>query len=416
MGYNDAGEIVGDSDVGYWCNEYGCGSVVHAFLYSGGRMIDLGTLGGDYSAGTSINNREQIAGASSTANPTDHRTRAFLYSDGKMYDLNSLVTNDLGPGVVLRSATSINDRGQIAAMGCTVFVVIEDACQAYRLDPIATASSANYQGLWWNAPAGSESGWGINFTHQGDTIFATWFTYDGTGEPWWLSMTANRTVSGTYDGTLLRTTGPAFNAIPFDPAKVTRTPVGAGSLIFADANNGTFSYTLDGVFQVKAITRQIWGPLPTCAWSAQPSLAAATNYQDLWWVANGAESGWGANLTHQGDIIFATWFTYDFDGSVLWLSATSPKVDTGLYSGTLERTTGPPFYAQPFDPDRVTRTPVGTLTLKFSDGNTGTFTYLMYGVTQTKAITREVFDPPAATVCSDPPAASVTLDAIRPEN
>lgn len=35
------------------------------------------------------------------------------------------------------------------------------------------------------APAGAESGWGVNFTHQGDTIFATWFTYDD-GTPLWL--------------------------------------------------------------------------------------------------------------------------------------------------------------------------------------------------------------------------------------
>jgi hypothetical protein len=38
---------------------------------------------------------------------------------------------------------------------------------------------ANYQGIWWNA---SESGWGINLAHQGDTVFASWFTYDTAGK------------------------------------------------------------------------------------------------------------------------------------------------------------------------------------------------------------------------------------------
>ena len=28
---------------------------------------------------------------------------------------------------------------------------------------------ANYQGLWWKP---SESGWGVNFAHQGDVVFA----------------------------------------------------------------------------------------------------------------------------------------------------------------------------------------------------------------------------------------------------
>jgi hypothetical protein len=34
----------------------------------------------------------------------------------------------------------------------------------------------------------TEAGWGINFTHQG-IIFASWFTYDAEGKPWWVTMT-----------------------------------------------------------------------------------------------------------------------------------------------------------------------------------------------------------------------------------
>ena len=50
----------------------------------------------------------------------------------------------------------------------------------------------NYEGLWWNAPAGSESGWGINFAHQGNVIFGTWFTYDTAGKGWWLTLITTR--------------------------------------------------------------------------------------------------------------------------------------------------------------------------------------------------------------------------------
>ena len=78
----------------------------------------------------------------------------------------------------------------------------------------------NYQGLWWNAPAGSESGWGITFAHQGDTIFAAWFTYAASGAGQWLVMTAPKTAPNTYSGTLYTTTGPAFNSVPFNPAQV----------------------------------------------------------------------------------------------------------------------------------------------------------------------------------------------------
>jgi YVTN family beta-propeller protein len=264
----------------------------------------------------------------------------------------------------------------------------------------------NYQGQWWKAPAESESGWGINLAHQGDVLFATWFTYDLTGKAWWLTMTATKSADNVYAGTLYQTTGPAFSAVPFNPSLVTRTAVGIGTLTFTDANNGSFAYTVKGLTQTKVLTRQVFGPLPICVWNAQPDLTVATNYQDLWWAAPpGAEAGWGMNLTHQGDTIFATWFTYDTDGSPLWLSATMFDMQSTPpeYAGTLYRTTGPPFNAVPFDPNAVTRTPVGGLTLTFTDGNAVSYWYWVRlpgspVVEQTKPITRQVFRAPG-TLC-----------------
>jgi hypothetical protein len=265
---------------------------------------------------------------------------------------------------------------------------------------------ANYQGLWWNAPAGSESGWGINVTHQGDIIFATWFTYDATGKALWMAMTASKTEDGAYLGTLYQTQGPAFNSVPFDPLIVTLTAVGTGTLVFDDDNTGRFLYTVNGVSQVKAITRQVFGTLPTCVFGAQPDLTLATNYQDLWYAAPAeSEAGWGVNFTHQGDIIFATWFTYDADRTPLWLSATLDKTAAGVYTGTLYRTTGPAFSAVPFLPADVAVTPVGTLTLTFANGNSATFAYEVAldgpasSVKQTKSIVRQVYIAPG-TVCT----------------
>jgi hypothetical protein len=66
----------------------------------------------------------------------------------------------------------------------------------------APPTPLNFQGMWWAAPAGSESGWGINFAHQDDVIFATWFTHDLNGKAWNLSMTAFQTGLNTFAGTL----------------------------------------------------------------------------------------------------------------------------------------------------------------------------------------------------------------------
>jgi predicted dienelactone hydrolase len=261
----------------------------------------------------------------------------------------------------------------------------------------AAPPALNYSGLWWNSPAGSESGWGINFAHQADVIFATWFTYADNHAGLWLSMTATKVSEGVYSGTLYRSTGPPFSSVFFDPSLVARTPVGTGTLTFVDANNGFFAYVYNGATQTKSITRQVFGPIPTCTWGVQTNLAQATNYQDLWW--NPSESGWGINFAHEGATIFATWFTYDVDGSPTWLSmAAQGTGQPGIYAGALYRSTGPPFSAMPFDPNSVVRVPVGNASLSFVDGNDAMFSYNVSGSARTVAITREIFRSPG-TLC-----------------
>ena len=260
-------------------------------------------------------------------------------------------------------------------------------------------SAPNYQGLWWNAPAGSESGWGINFNHQGDTIFATWFTYDVDGSALWFVVAATKSGASTYSGTLYRATGPAFSAVPFDPHKVVGTAVGTATFAFSDASNALFTYTIGGVTQAKNVTPQVVGaPVPTCTWGAQPNLALATNYQDLWWAdPPESERGWGVNFTHQGNTIFATWFTYGADGKPAWFVVSAEQTQPNVYGGDLYTGTGPPYNGA-FDRSKVAPNPVGSATITFADGNHATFAYNVNGVSQSKAITREVFAPPG-TVC-----------------
>ena len=179
---------------------------------------------------------------------------------------------------------------------------------------------------------------------------------------------------------------------------------GTGTITFSDANNATFAYTLGGISQSKAITRQLFGPQPVCTFGAQPNLAMATNNTDLWWAApGGSQAGWGINLTHQGDIIFASWFTFDRDHTPMWLVVQATKTAPGTYVGTqVYRLNGPAFNAMPFPPIGAPGGPtgvvVGTATFTFANGNAATFNYTVEGSTQTKAITREVFTAPG-TVC-----------------
>ena len=304
-------------------------------------------------------------------------------------------------GVVARPA-SAGERGDLVTIATSEgpYQIPLDAT-AVAVPQATQAPVPNFEGSWWNAPGGSESGWGLNLAQQGNVIFASWFTYDATGKAWWLSMTANPAGNNVFSGTLYQTRGPAFNIVPFDSNAVTYQAVGTGTLAFTDANNGTFTYTVNGIGGTKSITRTVFGSLPVCTVATQATLATATNYQDIWWAAASGESGWGVYLTHQGSTIFASWFSYDLDGSPLWLSVTAQQNAAGVYSGALYRTTGPPF-GTPFDPSRVTYTPVGNATLTFGDGDDTTFAYSVtigsVSVTQSKHLSRMVFQVPG-TVC-----------------
>jgi HYDIN/CFA65/VesB family protein len=250
--------------------------------------------------------------------------------------------------------------------------------------------AANYGGLWWNP---SESGWGINFEHQGNLIFATWFTYDDAGKSWWLVMTAAAGAGNSFTGALYKTTGSPYSAATFvggDPVSV-----GTGTLTFADGGHATFDSIVNGKAQQKSITPQAFGPLPTCTYSTTADLAAATNYQGLWW--NASESGWGINFAHQGNTIFATWFTFDVDGTPMWLVSIMSKGADGTFSGRLLRETATPFAATPF----VVNPPVdvGSATLTFTNGNNASFKYTIGPVSKTKALTRQALAP-GGTVCN----------------
>ena len=267
----------------------------------------------------------------------------------------------------------------------------------------AAAAPLNFQGLWWRKPAGTESGWGINFTHQGDIIFATWFTYDAAGKPWWLIAELHGSGNNVFTGPVSTVKGVPFNAQPWDTTRMVETIVGTMTATFADAKNGTLSYTVNGITQVKDITQQEFGTLPDCVYGAAPaSLAAAINFQDLWWAKPaGSESGWGINLTHQDHIIFATWFTYDADGKPWWLIAELHRSAARVYGGPVSTVKGVPFDASPWDTTKIVETQVGTMQITFADGNNAVIDYTVNGIHQTKNATRQVFGT-LGTVCTPP--------------
>ena len=119
---NDAGDVAG------WSTLTG-DQVFHPFFWKNGVMLDLGTVGGQpcgYSIG--ISPAGQVVGASYDCNFGGYH--AFLWENGSIVDLNTLIS--AGSDMHLVSATSINNRGEIAGDGT---LLSTGAGQTYLLIP-----------------------------------------------------------------------------------------------------------------------------------------------------------------------------------------------------------------------------------------------------------------------------------------
>jgi probable HAF family extracellular repeat protein len=97
---NDSGQVAGSCFIG---------SRELAVLFSGGKMINLGTLPGypDLSRATAIDNNGRVVGYSVDENGLQTYSHAFLYSNGAMTDLGTI------PGDIGSAALGINGSGQV---------------------------------------------------------------------------------------------------------------------------------------------------------------------------------------------------------------------------------------------------------------------------------------------------------------
>jgi hypothetical protein len=75
------------------------------------------------------------------------------------------------------------------------------------------------------------------------------------GKPIWLSFTGQKGASGSYAGTVYRTSGAPFSLAP-TASPAASVAVGSATLTFGADGRGTFAYEVNGVSRTKAIERQ----------------------------------------------------------------------------------------------------------------------------------------------------------------
>jgi probable HAF family extracellular repeat protein len=101
---NDSGDVAGFSFTNSTPNATTGIPTIDPFLWSHGKMLDLGTLGGTIGTPNAINSRGDVAGFSNIAG--DQTGHAFLWSRGVIKDLGTL-------GGTYSTAFSLNDDGVV---------------------------------------------------------------------------------------------------------------------------------------------------------------------------------------------------------------------------------------------------------------------------------------------------------------
>src|SRR5262249_34889635 len=108
---NNLGQVVGSS-------QPGPGQAQHAVLWDGGVATDLGVLAdGDVSAAYGVNDAGQMVGTSRIDN-NPYILRAFLWQKGQMFNLNELIDRPLPQEIILENARAIAQDGSIAGYTC----------------------------------------------------------------------------------------------------------------------------------------------------------------------------------------------------------------------------------------------------------------------------------------------------------
>lgn len=127
-------------------------------------------------------------------------------------------------------------------------------------------------------------------------------------------------------------------------------------------------------------------PLALLAACAFPMPAAATDFTDIWYVAD--EPGWGVNIVQSDAFLFATFFIYGADEKPTWYTA-QLTWDGTRYAGNLYATQGSPWSA-PWNPsDHPPAQQVGVASFQ-PDAQTAYRGTLAYAVNGTGAVTRTI--------------------------
>jgi hypothetical protein len=132
------------------------------------------------------------------------------------------------------------------------------AALGLSLPAAAVTASIDYSDLWYNAPAESQSGWGVNVMQQNNILFVTLFVYGSDNTPrWYVASNVISTGGTSFTGALYSVGSGTWFGAPWTGISGTQQ-VGTIAFTFNSPTTGTMVYSVNNVQVTKNIVRQTW--------------------------------------------------------------------------------------------------------------------------------------------------------------
>jgi hypothetical protein len=240
---------------------------------------------------------------------------------------------------------------------------------------------------WWWASSEAGRGYSVEVNVAEGTAFIATYVYDDSGNPMWYVATltgqpTNYTGQGfygpfvpqstPYTGNLMLVTGGQTMNGPYKPP-ASQTSQGVVNLTFTSSTQGTITWPSGAPFNGHSTTITRYDESNPSNTTQQPtSTAGGIVPQNGWWW-NSSAGGSGYFWEVQGTTAFVAAYVYRADGTPVWYVAGPAQMSSpSSFSAMANQVSGGPTLSNPSQPGTITYTPVGQLTITFSDATHGT--------------------------------------------
>ena len=259
---------------------------------------------------------------------------------------------------------------------------------------VTSTGSTPRSGSWWAWLGGND-----NLTETLSQQIAIPAGADDARLAFWYRIVTEESLNFEYDLLRLTVSDAATGAILAESRLSNRNATSTYALAQAldlTAYRGrsvrvTFTLTSDSSLLTSFHIDDVALSVTTSTTTPPPS----SNYSDIWW--NPSESGWGLTIADHETQLFAVWYTYRQDGSPTWFVIPGGTFSQGrrIFTGDIYQTTGPRYDAASFNPNAVTVTRVGNMSLDFAPpglaAGSALFSYTIGSVSGAKQVQRQPF-------------------------